>query len=140
MNMSTLRKKAQDKLRRKFKYSTNDNYGRGTILIKSDESVRYSQRLDNGQFVDYDECYDLAVVMENRVYSTSSGNPIRFHITKFQDFGENALAENRYKELGEYSVGISLEELDLIHQIAHEMAVENDWEGQIKEHKKRKLS
>ena len=115
-------------------------YGRGTILIKSDEPVRYSQRMENGQFVDYAECYDLAVVMDNRVYATSSGNPIRFHITKFQDFGEKVSVEKRYKELGEYSVGISLEELDLIHQIAHEMAEENDWDGQIKDHKKRKLS
>ena len=29
--MSEIRKKAQDKLRRKYNYSTNDNYGRGTI-------------------------------------------------------------------------------------------------------------
>ena len=110
-------------------------------MIRSDDAfVHYSQRLENGQFVDYDECYDLVVVMDNRVYATSSGNPIRFHIAKFQDFGEKVPAEKRYKELGEYSVGISLEELDLIHRIAHEMAEENDWDGQIKEHKKRKLS
>ena len=32
--MTELRKKIQDKLRRKYKYSTNTDHGRGMILIK----------------------------------------------------------------------------------------------------------
>ena len=32
--MTELRQKIQNKLRRKYKYSTNTNYGRGVVLVK----------------------------------------------------------------------------------------------------------
>lgn len=36
MKMTKKRKSLQDKLRRKFKWKTNTNYNRGTILNKPD--------------------------------------------------------------------------------------------------------
>ena len=129
MSMSDIRKKAQDKLRRKYKYSTNDNYGRGTILYKTDPSF---YRHKDG----YNTVYDMNIVMDNNI-SWHPDTPIEINITKYRDNGENAPEGKRYDELGTNGISISLEELDLIHTIAHQMSEENNWQKQIKDHKTR---
>ncbi len=126
--MSNIRKKAQDKLRRKYNYSTNDNYGRGTILYKEDtESYHY---IDG-----YDITYDMNICMDDNI-RLHPNSPIEICISKYRDNGGvSAEKPNRYEKLSDNSISISLEELDLIHTIAHQMAEENDWSGQTKLHK-----
>ena len=126
--MSEIRKKAQNKLRRKYNYSTNDNYGRGTILYKEDPETYHHK---DG----YDFTYDMNICMDNNIISHPN-SPIEIRISKYRDNG-GVFAEkpNRYEKLSDNSISISLEELDLIHTIAHQMAEENDWAGQIKHRK-----
>ena len=128
MSMSDIRKKAQDKLRRKFGYSTNDNYGRGTILYKADSEVYC--HIDGYEYVK-----DMNIIMDNNI-SWHPNSHIKINIAKYQDYGNKIPEEKRYTKLGENEIWISLEELDLIHVIAHQMADENDWAGQIKRSKK----
>ncbi len=129
MSMSDIRKKAQDKLRRKFGYSTNDNYSRGTILYKADPEVYH--HIDG-----YDCVKDMNIVMDNNL-SCHPNSHIEINIAKYQDHGEKAPEGERYTKLGENGIWISLEELDLIHTIAHQMSEENDWAGQMKSRKTR---
>ncbi len=130
MPMSLARKKAQDKLRRKYGYSTNDNYGRGTILYKEDPEVHH--HIDG-----YDVTYDMNICMNNNI-GWHSDSPIEIQISKYRDNGSTTVKKsNRYDKLSESFIFLSLEELDLIHTIAHQMADENDWNGQIKRHKQR---
>lgn len=124
MKMTKIRKKAQDKLRRKYGYSTNDDYGRGTILYKADEEVHQSA-------YGYDYVNDLNIYMDGNI-SWHPDSQIRFGISKYRDDGVNAPEGQRYIELGTNEISITLEELDLIHTIAHQMSEENDWQGQIK--------
>ena len=133
--MSDIRKKAQDKLRRKFGYSTNDNYGRGTILYKADKRIYHKCE-------GYDVVRDMNVVIDSRIpwhqFDLSEvPSPIDINIASYKDYGEAAPENKRYVHIGEIGITLSLEELDLIHTIAHEMADENDWNGQIKRHKQR---
>lgn len=130
MSMTDIRKKAQDKLRRKYKYSTNDNYGRGTILYKADTKVYH--HIDGFDFVE-----DMNIIMDNNI-SWHPDSPIHIEITKYRDNGENVPKDKRYVKLGTNGIALTLEELDLIHTIAHQMSEENDWSGQIKEYKARR--
>lgn len=126
--MSEIRKKAQNKLRRKYDYTTSDNYGRGTILYKEDPET-YHHR--DG----YDFTYDMNICMDNNI-GWHSDKPIEICIGKYRDNGGvSAEKPNRYEKLCDSSISLTLEEFDLIHTIAHQMAEENDWDGQIKRHK-----
>ena len=131
MPMSDIRKKAQDKLRKKFGYSTNDNYGRGTILYRQDSESHKIYSND-----EYGITYDINIVMNNRLFG--SQKPIEICTTQYADYGKDVPEDKRYKKLHEHTAFLSLEELDLIHAIAHQMAEENDWDLQIKEWKKKR--
>ena len=131
--MTPERKKAQDKLRRKYGYSTNDNYGRGTILYKAfDKGYTHKDG--------YKVVSDINICMDNRiVWSYGDKNtiaPIEIETTEYKDNGQDAPKDKRYMKIGRSIMYLSLEELDLIHAIAHQMAEENDWDGQIKDYNK----
>ena len=122
MSMTQERKKAQDKLRRKYGYSTNDNFGRGTILYKADDDVRHDEK---GQ----DYVFDVNFIMDNRL---SDEKPIQIMTRGYLDKGEGLPDKERYEERMQYRIELTLEELDLIHEIAHKMAEENNWDEQIR--------
>ena len=132
--MTEKRKKLQDKLRRKYKYHTNDDYGRGTILIKPEAGMDCAYVHINGEF-SYQDSYDLAVSMPKRVYGDS---PITFYTTGYRDLGEDKPEDNRWEKRGEHHICMPLEELDMIHAIAHEMADEYGWNEQNKKSKLRR--
>lgn len=125
MAMTERRKKILSKLRRKFKYSTNTNYNRGCIVEKPGQICPcfYSEF-----GVQYQKVTDFAVVLSNRI---SEKECIEFHLTKYKDYGESKDGE-QYQKVADATVMLSLDELDLIYQLAHEMAEEHDWKGQLK--------
>ena len=129
MSMSEIRKKAQDRLRRKFGYRTSDNYNRGTILYKEG---RMNTR--NGKTW----CHDINIEMDNNAYwiidDRSEPEPITIQTAEYVH------GRNGFQKQSEHRITMTLEELDLIHAIAHQMSEENDWEGQAKEYKKFKRS
>lgn len=126
MSMSKERKKAQDKLRRKYGYSTNNNYGRGTVLYKQcpDTITR-----DGNKYVE-----DMNIVMNHNIHWNPT-SPIQVYTSEYQDNGEKSPPGKRYEPISEHLILLSLEELDLIHTVAHQMALEYDWEGQAKKQK-----
>jgi len=130
MSMTDIRKKAQDKLRKKYKYNTSDNYGRGTILYKAGMNVHH--HIDGYYFVE-----DMNIIMDSNI-SLHADTPIEIEITKYRDNRENVSKDKQYVKLGTNGIVLSLEELDLIHTIAHQMAEENNWSEQLKRYKTRK--
>ena len=125
MSMSDIRKKAQDKLRRKYGYSTNTNYGRGVILYRQDTKSYKLNPTD-----DYNIVHDLNVVMNNRPYSTDK--QIEIHTTQYKDYGDDAPEDEWYEMLHDHTIYFSLEELELLYTVAREIAKENNWSSQIK--------
>lgn len=98
--MTEMRKKLQAKLRRKWGYQTNADKGRGTVLIKS-------RAYKDGDFVT-----DLAFAISNEVL--------------VDDKHRICIYETDYDtvtgvEAGESMAYLSLEELDAICAIAHEV-------------------
>lgn len=133
MSMSPERKKAQDKLRRKYGYSTNTDYGRGTILYKAfDEGYTHNDG--------YKVVSDINICMGNRIIWSYDDKkqitPIEIETIEYKDNEKIASKDKRYTKIGRSVIYLSLEELDLIHTIAHQMAEENKWDEQIKEYKK----
>lgn len=133
--MSPERKKAQDKLRRKYGYSTSANYGRGTILYKtSDEGYI---RNDGYKVVS-----DMSIYMDNSIVwsynSKGQSTPIGICMTEYKDNGKTVPKNKRYTKISQSEMLLSLEEFDLINTVAHQMAEENKWDEQAKEYKKRK--
>jgi hypothetical protein len=62
--------------------------------------------------------------------------PIEFQITRYYDNGEGLPPKERYTHAVESRVFLSVEELDLICTIAHEMSDQYDWPGQLKKRRK----
>ena len=122
--MTDIRRKAQNKLRRKFGYSTNDNYNRGTILEKGGEPYTAYQNRKSYTAID-----DIHFVMDWRI--DSENTQIDIYTERYSVYGKEN-GETGYEKIGECHVSMSLEELDLIHAIAHEIAEEGDWNGQVK--------
>lgn len=125
--MTTTRKKLQDILRKKFKYQTNNDRGRGTTLIKPNASVLH--------YKSNDIVTDLAVNMDRSMFRYDNGkSAIAIYLTKYK----HDKSSNKYDKLDDLSGYISLEELELIHKIACEIKAESDILGglNIKESKK----
>lgn len=98
--MTELRKRLQAKLRRKWRYQTNADKGRGTVLIKP-------RAYKNGDFVT-----DLAFAISSGV-----GVADEYRICIY----ETDYATASGVEAGESRAYLSLEELDTICAIAHEL-------------------
>ena len=126
MTMSEARKKILNKLRKKFRYSTNTNYNRGCIVEKPGQ---LSPCFYNEFGIEYRKVTDFAVVLSNRIHEKEC---IEFCLAKYKDYGESFKGGERYQKIEDATILISLDELDLIHQLAHEMAQERDWEGQLR--------
>lgn len=137
--MSKKRKSFQDKLRRKCKnttpsgshvrWSTNTNYGRGTILIKSNANTHMFGHRGSKWFV------DLVVDLDDyKLRKTAKGeyksDPIGICLEKYSYEGEN-----RYIEESETWAYLTLEELELIYNIAKEKIneINNDIQNEEKE-------
>lgn len=111
MAMSKERKNLQAKLRRKYKWSTNTDYGRGVILEKQNASEHKDRRSDGKYVTD--------------LYFGMSGCATRKSLSGDKNVREIQINLNKYKEnRGHYefyaSLGamISFEELELIYNIA----------------------
>lgn len=111
MAMSKERKNLQAKLRRKYKWSTNTDYGRGFVLEKQNVS-EYKDRRSGGKYI-------------TDLYLSMSGCATRKSLSGDKNVREIQINLNKYKEnQGHYelytSLGamISFEELELIYNIA----------------------
>lgn len=133
--MSPERKKAQDKLRRKYGYSTNTNYGRGTILYKTSDAG-YVHNDGHEVILDVSICMDSNIVWSFNDKGQST--PIEIRTTKYKDNGKTVPKDKRYTKTDESSILLSLEELNLINTVAHQMAEENKWDEQIKKYNKKR--
>ena len=61
--------------------------------------------------------------------------PIEIRTTKYKDNGKTVPKDKRYTKTDESLILLSLEELNLINTVAHQMAEENKWDEQIKKYK-----
>lgn len=111
MAMSNKRKNLQAKLRRKYKWSTNTDYGRGIVLEKQNAS-EYKDRRSNDKYV-------------TDLYFGMSGCATRRSLSGDKNVREIQINLNKYKEhQGHYEfyaclgAMISFEELELIYNIA----------------------
>ena len=111
MAMSKERKNLQAKLRRKYKWSTNTDSGRGVILAKQNASEHKDRRSDGKYVTD--------------LYFGMSGCATRKSLSGDKNVREIQINLNKYKgNQGHYefyaSLGamISFEELELIYNIA----------------------
>lgn len=111
MAMSRKRKNLQAKLRKKYKWSTNTDYGRGVILGKQNAS-EHKCRQSDGKYV-------------TDLYVSMSGWATRKSLSGDKNVREIQMTLNKYKEhQGQHefyaSLGamISFEELELIYNIA----------------------
>lgn len=111
MAMSKERKNLQAKLRRKYKWSTNTDYGRGVILEKQNAS-EHKCRQSDGKYV-------------TDLYFNMSGWTTRKSLSGDKNVREIQMTLNKYKEhQGHHEfyatlwAGISFEELELIYNIA----------------------
>ena len=111
MAMSKERKNLQAKLRRKYKWSTNTDYGRGFVLEKQNAS-EHKDRWSSDEYV-------------TDLYFSMSGCATRKSLSGGKNVREIQINLNKYKEhQGHYefyaSLGamISFEELELIYNIA----------------------
>lgn len=111
MAMSKERKSLQAKLRNKYKWSTNTDYGRGVILGKQNAS-EHKDRQSGGKYV-------------TDLYFSMSGCATRRSLSGDKNVREIQINLNKYRERqGQHefyaSLGamISFEELELIYNIA----------------------
>lgn len=111
MTMSKERKNLQAKLRRKYKWSTNTDYGRGVVLEKQNAS-EHKDRRSGGKYV-------------TDLYFSMSGCATRKSLSGDKNVSEIQINLNKYKEhQGQHefyaSLGamISFEELELVYNIA----------------------
>lgn len=105
MAMSVIRKKLQDKLRRKYKWQTNTNYNRGVMLIKGsiptcNDSITMdlaigADALENRGMFRYGKC----------------NNEINIYLSKYK---QDDITKN-HTILSELSTSISFEELELVY-------------------------
>ena len=111
MSMSKIRKNLQAKLRRKFKWSTNTDYGRGFGLEKLNASESKVPRSDDKYVTDiYFNMSDFAT--RKSLSGDKNVREIRLHFNKYiEHHGQHKLETC----LG---VMISFEELELIYNIA----------------------
>lgn len=136
MSMSPERKKAQDKLRRKYEYSTSTNYDRGTILYKTSDAGYVHN--DGHEVI-----LDVSICMDSNIGGWSFNDkgqctPIEIRTTKYKDNGKTVPKDKRYTKTDESVILLSLEELNLINTVAHQMAEENKWDEQIKKYNKKR--
>lgn len=111
MAMSKERKNLQAKLRRKYKWSTNTDYGRGVILEKQNAS-KHKDRRSDGKYV-------------TDLYFGMSGCATRKSLSGDKNVREIQINLNKYKEnqghhefYASLCAMISFEELELIYNIA----------------------
>lgn len=116
MKMTKKRKSLQDRLRRKFKWKTNTNYNRGTILEKQDAltHIYWDPKYMIDLRVNFD---DFQIRREILGKDESHGIEIGLFKYHIKDDGSYEAAER----LTGY---ISLEELELIYKIAKEKKFE----------------
>lgn len=117
--MTWLRKKLQDKLRRKYKYNTFTDIVQGTTLFKQNANV--VQYISAKTSDKYNVVTNLEVRLNRRAFITGDGkNAIAVELTQFS----NAFNTEKYKELSSATAVISYEELELMYKIASEMKKE----------------
>lgn len=115
MNMTKKRKSLQDKLRRKFKWSTNTNYNRGTILIKPNASTHI---LHHPKYVT-DLAINIGDYQLRRDLLNGDGYGIEISMTKY----DLCDSETYDKKETLYSY-ITPEELEIICKIIREKQME----------------
>lgn len=115
MAMTKARKNLQGKLRRKFGWSTNTNYNRGTILEKQDASTHLYH---DPKYVT-DLCINFRDGMIWREIVVGDNRAVEISLTKY-----NVNDDETYTEAEALTGYISLEELEIIYKIAKEKRFE----------------
>lgn len=115
MKMTKKRKSLQDKLRRKFKWKTNTNYNRGTILNKPDALTHFYH--DPKYTVDLRVNFDDYLIRREILYGDGRG--VEIGLFKYYVNGDGTYTAG--ERLTAY---ISMEELELIYKIAKEKRYE----------------
>jgi len=118
--MTGLRKKLQDKLRRKFKYETNTNRNRGTSLIKPNACVSHYSTVNHSE--EYDLVTDMAIVIDHWDIEHAKERAIHLYLTQYK----NPKDTDKFDKLSDLSASFSFEELEMIYQIACEMKKETE--------------
>lgn len=113
MSMSKLRKKLQDKLRRKYRWSTNTNYNRGCNLIK-EGAVRHLLHKENKWVIDFAIYHDNIRIRD----SLRNRNPeyeIQMWLTR-----SKPLDDGNWKTIEQIPLYFSFEEFELLYNILKE--------------------
>ena len=113
MSMSKIRKRLQDKLRRKYHWSTNTNYNRGCNLIKQNASTHLLHE-KNKWVIDLAICHDDLKISE----ALKNKNPqyeIQLWLTK-----STPLDNGSWKTVEETPIYFSFEEFELLYNILKE--------------------
>lgn len=113
MLMSKIRKKLQDKLRRKYHWNTNTNYNRGCNLIKKD-AVRHLLHKENKWVIDFAICHDNIRIRD----SLRNRNPeyeIQMWLTR-----SKPLDDGNWKTIEQIPIYFSFEEFELLYNILKE--------------------
>lgn len=116
MKMTKKRKSLQDRLRRKFKWKTNTNYNRGTILGKQDALTHlyHNPRYTVDLRINFDDFQ-----IRREILGNDESHGIEIGLFKYY------IKDDGFYEAAERLTGyISLEELELIYKIAKEKEFE----------------
>lgn len=117
--MTQLRKKLQDKLRRKFGYNTYTDLIQGTTLFKQDANV--TKHISAKTEHKYSVITNLSIGLNRRSFEIDDGkHAIELELIEFSNYAD----QNKFKEVSSAEVVISFEELELIYKIAAEAKAE----------------
>lgn len=117
MPMSKIRKKLQDKLRRKYSWSTNTDHNSGAMLIKSNASSHMNARKD--KYVIDLSVYISDYIARKKIHDSKKSHDLReivLYLTKCKQQSDGTFKYDR-PQLEAY---LSFEELELIYNIAKE--------------------
>lgn len=113
MSISKMRKKLQDKLRRKYHWNTNTNYNRGCNLISKNAATHLLHE-KNKWVIDLAICHDNLAIRD----SLRNRNPeyeIQMWLTR-----SKPLDDGNWKTIEQIPLYFSFEEFELLYNILKE--------------------
>lgn len=113
MSMSKIRKKLQDKLRRKYHWNTNTNYNRGCNLIAKNAATHMLHE-KNKWVIDLAICHDDLAIRE-ALENKKSAFEIQLWLTK-----SIPLDDSSWKTVEQTPIYFSFEEFELLYNILKE--------------------
>lgn len=113
MRISKMRKKLQDKLRRKYRWSTNTDYNRGCNLIKSNAATHLLHDT-NKWVIDLAICHGDMEIHES-LRKKNQNHEIQLWLTKLIP-----LDDGSWKTIEKTPIYFSFEEFELLYSILKE--------------------